>query len=501
MFPDHPSSKLICHTHRGTELFATHAWILKSLLRQSKFHLEILQLYVVAADFKKMLSRMNHAVSTHYLACFQRVKSRTFEPIGEVATKPFDINDTLFLDAIPILAELADTKIPNLKNKETWMEFHGLLCELLERFHHSLKDLKDIEKLKVKKRKEDAQIGQSDWKEIMDQLGKVLAIGQALRAIVRGSSITAHLATISPFLEVKTGKHWPLATESEPSEDDAEFHLLEPYSTDAHSEPLLPWKSFHDWLRLMVHHFDAIHVLDHHLMSLNSPSPINISIKILYPSLPDGKMLPWKRLLENEKYFPPIQHTPDQPSAAELIEFLSSPTLADDGKNIDELINYIGTIKKKQASATQTGTIYTEFTTDIQILTDEINFMKDYSSDGWKNYIIQILQQVEALGRDSTSPDHSGLENILNMLENLRGSFLLYKRVQPGTPLSLGTGFVGSVHCEGCAAVMNSLSPGPGAQTSLSETLEEFKVSHISVPCLNLGQIYNTDNRTYARSV
>jgi hypothetical protein len=165
-----------------------------------------------------------------------------------------------------------------------------------------------------------------------------------------------HLKTIDCIQVMeKNGKFWPMTHESE---DDAKFCLLKPYSTESHDKPLLPWESFHDWLRLMVHHFDAIHVLDSHLMSLNLPSPINISIKILYPLLPDEHMLPWKKLLENEKYSLPIPHTRNQPSAAELITFFTSSTLDGNGNGVEELIEDINAVKLKKTLAITAGTVY-----------------------------------------------------------------------------------------------------------------------------------------------
>ena len=141
---------------------------------------------------------MNHPVSMLYLACLQQIKSGTFEHI-EVALAKHNDNDQLFLDDIPTLAKLANTKIPNLEkmaqaakemapfnlyNKDTCMELHELLCELLKRFHQSLKDLKDSQKSKVKQWKEASQLGQSNWEEIMKQLQKVVALRQMLRGIV-----------------------------------------------------------------------------------------------------------------------------------------------------------------------------------------------------------------------------------------------------------------------------------------------------------------------------
>ena len=193
----------------------------------------LLQLYVVAADFPKMLTRMLHPVSTQYLACFQRLKSTNFAPIDGASTQPDNGNDQLFLDDIPIFSKVANTKIPNLEklaqaamgkksfnlyNKDTCMEFHELLCELLERFHRSLDDLKNLRKLTSGRRK---QMLEPDLKAIMEQLHQVLALGRALRAIVRGSAIKMHLVTISPFLDVKTGKFWPM-----PLEGDTDFHHL-----------------------------------------------------------------------------------------------------------------------------------------------------------------------------------------------------------------------------------------------------------------------------------
>jgi len=317
---------------------------------------------------------------------------------------------------------------------------------------------------------------------------RVLALGKAVRGIVRGKAIEVHLATIAPFLEVKIGKSWPMAYESE-DESNAEFHLLKPYNISASSgEPLLPWKSFHDWLRLMLHHFDAIHVLDNYLVNLSSESPsppIEISIKILQPSHPDGNMLPWKELLKNEKYFPLIPSSPKQPSADELIAFLTSPDLHDDHSAVQELIKDVKRIKRNIESDV---TVTLEHRT-FQLLRDDVYSLKKTSSAGWKDYVEDIYQQVECLWKNNTKDALlSRLEDISNMLKNLEGSFNLYERVRPKTSLSLGNGFKGASHCEVLAAVLNSLS-GTGQRDGLSnDLLKEFETT---------GQIVGVSKRCF----
>ncbi len=78
-----------------------------------------------------------------------------------------------------------------------------------------------------------------------------------------------HLQNIAHLLEVNVGKLWPMSDESE-EELNIEFHALKLYSM--HCGQLLPWQSYHNWLRLMVLNFDSI------------PLMINISFPSNHPS-------------------------------------------------------------------------------------------------------------------------------------------------------------------------------------------------------------------------
>jgi hypothetical protein len=218
---------------------------------------EAFVLYSIAASFKKMNTRMmNERFSVPYLRCL--LKQMTFPFLSLPSEPEADRNtDRPFIRAIPFLAEHTKTKIPNLKcavdltqtqpidiyNEITYMEFHNLLCELLSKFGVSLTELKDV------------QDGNHDLEEILKALNKVRVFGHYLRTMVASSAVEKHLRTISHLLVVDTRKMWTTEP-AEPKSEDVDFQRLKPYSMRK-GKPLLPWESYRDWLKLMVHNFDV----------------------------------------------------------------------------------------------------------------------------------------------------------------------------------------------------------------------------------------------------
>jgi hypothetical protein len=74
---------------------------------------------------------------------------------------------------------------------------------------------------------------------------------------------------------------------------------------------------------------------------------------------------------------------------------------------------------------------------DIDILIEQTDDLRNYSSAGWRDYIATILGQIEALNRDRTSQDRlTWLKGIANMFEILKGKFSFYQKLKPGTPKS-----------------------------------------------------------------
>ena len=152
--------------HRRKESFGTHTWMLKMLLQrlkdnpQSEPNMIAFLSYVIAVSSEKMNYQITKGPSPLYFACLIKLIEASFD-FMEHPNMPStrSSHDQLFLDAIPFLAEFATTKIPNLQkmaqlatenkplniyNKDMYMEFHKLLCELLKRFRGSLDELVNL---------------------------------------------------------------------------------------------------------------------------------------------------------------------------------------------------------------------------------------------------------------------------------------------------------------------------------------------------------------------
>ena len=68
------------------------------------------------------------------------------------------------------------------------------------------------------------------------------------------------------------------------------------------SSTLPTLQAYYEWLKLMVVHFDAVHVQV--LNSFQERVWKHITIKVISTPQPDKLLMPWKKLLKNERYFP-----------------------------------------------------------------------------------------------------------------------------------------------------------------------------------------------------
>jgi hypothetical protein len=494
--------------------------MLKTFCGRPESDSKTLLLYIIAVSFPKMLYRMeNHrTLAKRYYDCFVNLASKTFdfpEP-PHISEKRSNANDKPFLSFLIFLDKITTTSnlqrvaadgatSRDIYNKETYMEFHKLLCSLLQIFHHSLTVVKEIQKETVKN-------GLLDLKQVMEKLDIVLGLGLSLKEMIASAAIEKHLKTIAHLLDVDVEKSWTVA-----SEEDAELDTLMPFSMND-GQPLLPWQSYKEWLKLTVIHFDAAQILSTHFLKLDRGTEIDI--KTLSPSLPSQKMLPWKDLLCHKVYFPKLPNNPEQPSAEDLITFLtydfevvmeSNGNAAEEGNSRDETVSkdkgrqlekgkgisieeVMRSVKALIPNAQQGSAIAAKgvdmdiFTKELDSVIKRINDVDNCSSPGSTRYISLIHKRLEVLKHTEQTPEDRVIETreILEMLESLSGHSSLYQRLKDGTPLTVGTGFLGTRHCEVCIASFSSLSDQPDRY---KEIRGEFAVSHTFILCSNVCQI------------
>ena len=228
------------------------------------------------------------------------------------------------------------------------------------------------------------ETGNRDLKEMLEALKQVEVFGRYLKMMVRSSAIETHLQTIAQFLVVDTKKLWTF--EPEEDVDFADFHPLNPYSMHK-GKALLPWELYRDWLRLMVHYFDAAKVFTSFFGSLelcHLPMP-TISITILSPPLPDHKMLTWTELLGTERFFPIV---PGGLSGKDFIEFLQTSDSYKDSpthKNVKDVIESAQRLIKKL----KLDPLILDILTKIDTFAQEVK--KKCASTDWHNVIEAIL--------------------------------------------------------------------------------------------------------------
>ena len=383
-------------------------------------------------------------------------------------------------------------------NENTYMEFHGLLCELLDRFRISLRKVEEVQV--------EMSAHRCDSDKTMLVLKNAVILGTHLRAMVRSAAMEKHLKSIAHLLDVDGGKlSMETTDEGVEDEDDegAEDLVLKPYSMFK-DKLILPWQSYKDWLRLTTLYFDAMIILSTHMLIL-SPTD-DIDIKILAPSLPDQRMLPWKELLRHNRYFPELPNDPEQPSSEDLISFLTfdfdttegTPNERAEGKKRKgrvgkregisiEVVNSLQNLVNRQESSDNVTIDET-----IDLIIEQMKPMNNCAPPGWGEYNGAILRQLSLLKAPKLTPQGrlTLSRKTLEMLETLRGHSSLHQRLKEGTPLSRGDSFSGTRHCEVCIASICSLSEQPGSHDSrLGPILSECSVSHIFMPYSNVCQI------------
>jgi hypothetical protein len=276
--------------------------ILNQCTRPSFYYSKITQ-YVVAMCFEKMYRRLNHPeYAKPRYDCLIQAKVSSLDFPKNIAKVNKSSYDKRIVNLLPTLAELMNIKIPNLEavllklkdddsvplyTEETYKDFHQVLRALLAGFRRSLEEL--------------VQIQESELDQYLEAcVQRTTFLGTLLRLVANGSIIETHLQTIAPLLD-------QVCDRKKKDEEDSDLASIQvstiytlhnkEYPFRANTERPSVWKSYRDWLRLIVSPFDAVNVLTGYIQRIH-PHPLAVSIKVIAIPQPNKKMLPWKNLLE-----------------------------------------------------------------------------------------------------------------------------------------------------------------------------------------------------------
>jgi hypothetical protein len=426
--------------------------------------------YVIATCYPKILRRIRHlTLSKPYLVSLQSVTAFSFvEPHQHQEPNRAGIkSDRLLLsNFLSVAARKLRTKIPKIEEqialveaeqpfklytKETCIEFHELLCELLERFEAAVTALSSS-------RDPSGDVPIEESEQFKTKLVAVLLNGYALQKISRGSAIENHLKTIAPLLcdhrrAQEDMKAMPEMNDMEVNEErDDELEGVQPAVIQPDGEPMPLWKSYRDWLRLMVVHFDAAEILVAHITGPHFNHD-NISIKILVSPPVGQAMLPWQTLLKDSALFPMQSAC----STLDVLDYAAHPT--NDGilkfleiavsSNPQDAWNSAKTAAKAIAKLKPDST-QAAFGCAIK----KIELLGKSGLPGWHEYTAKIILNLENLKTTvPASPDHVALVcDITRAVHSLRDSAKFFADLK-GPQI-----FKGSLHCEACLASLLAFS-------------------------------------------
>ena len=488
----------------STASFDFHAWMIARFIEKPDPNKPSLSYYVIAVCYERMIKRMTYRTSESFREALKNLPP-TFElpeKLPQINVK--NSNDKLFISSLlefvgknrlklktPIdnLAKHRD----DLYNQETYKDFHSILHEVLELFLESLNGLK---KMHAEVR---AAKTQPNIKDIIAKLDFIALVGTLLRLLVKSRAIKRCLYSIVEFLPDRAaGVKAKVDDDNERDEDDEEDERDED-DEDDEDDGLYEEAKSQACLRslnLGVVYIDAILVLSHFVKKISESVNVDIDIKILHlPRLPkDAPMLPWRKLLQHDTYFP----GKPEPSTKDIIEFLelrasstgnrrSSQTATDNQKSSkkDQKSSKKGqkSSKKSQESSKKSqespATVSTEaspesiiqtvsilrrglhvnndtFTREIDQVVNSLTMLEyDDTTPGSTKYIqhiIKLLESVKGLRSDEHEEMNQIFDEVMDMLRILADNTRLERMLQQGSPLDTGIGFKGTTHAEICLA-------------------------------------------------
>ena len=448
-----------------------------------------LLLYVITTSYPKMLRRMKHkTLSIPYITSLEQVKIVPFdESLRLKASKEEIENDRLFLVRflLPAIQEswlgLSTPKLFQQANlacegspfqlytEDTCLEFHLLLSILLQKFRGSLEDLS-----KSRGKENVSTVGSEAFKK---HLLAVMLNGYALQRIARGSALPMHLQNITPMLNdyhranlsTQVKERRGLGYEFD---EELEAVQLSAIGEGGLRKPM--WRSYVDWLKLMVLHFDAVDILIRHVTGPHFHYS-SISIKILVPPPVDNTLLPWRELFTDSKLFPTknVQDPHSTKTNDEILEFLENATMSNPKESLT-------TAKSAEKLWIQR---------DVEKTIIEIELLKNSALPGIKGCAEKLYNMLCGWKAQPESPGNLILDithSIQSLCDNAKFFADLVK-------MNDAPNFTGTLHCEACLASLINHSVNDNSK--YEDLLIQLKVGYAVSNCF-CYQILNSCDRT-----
>jgi hypothetical protein len=438
--------------------------------------------YVIATCYPKMERRLGHpTMSLPYINSLKGVAIVPFnESLREEPTIREIASDRSFLSFVPGLIDHLHTPIPHiheqvklaaadqdfqLYDKNTCQEFHFLFLELLKRFQTSLKELTN---------------SQNDNGQFTKYVLQALLMGDALRRMAKGAALRMHLRTIEAKLvdHRRPDMSMPMpggnaAKDEEQGEKqdepDEELEAVQPSALSMEKNVPVPvplWKSYRNWLNLMVIHFDAVYILFHHISKPAFDKHRMISLKVLVAPPTDKALLPWRQLFTDSKLFPTENEADSSSSTTndEILKFLNDAASPDMKKCFSLIQAVKSSWKQKKKDVT------------IQHLAKFISF--DSETSDWHSSASKLAATINDYYAKTPSSDEL-FDKITNTIQSLHDAAIFYLFL---SKKDFSNEFSGTLHCEACLTSLLSAADSDNDITIDSkhkDVLEEMKVRYV----------------------
>ena len=427
--------------------------------------------YVIATCYPKITRRFKHkTLSQPYIRSLKQVN--TFDVDNSKLGKPSPQrtgHDQLFLTKFFLTtSEKFQTKFPTLLKQakmvrdkdfqlyteDTCAEFHKLLIFLLVRFEEGLDKLGET--------RGDQMVPTPCSEEFQKSVEVVFTSGYALQRLAHGAALRMHLKTITPLLMRKflsqTKMTMPAPGEAKEQEEvDEDLEAVQPFIKVNGVIQTHLWKSYIDWLQLIIVHFDAVEDLVRYFTGKDCPVKA-ISIHILAPPPVDKCLLPWRELLNDSTLFPTTT------TLTRALSGCANITNAGILKFFNEAL-----VSTSPAQASVVNMWWRKG--DLGSTIDSLEKLKSSKLAGWKESAMRLLVTLKGL---QDMPAQGGeLEiQISDDIKTMAQSGNFFATLASNTP---ETDFRGTLHCE---AFLASIL---GETANVSEGLvAQMKVGYFS---------------------